>query len=114
MTIIKNAIIYLLFSESANLKYYGSTRQKLCQRLAEHNRDCKKNNSVSSKEVMKCGDYKIIILEQFENISLRDLKLREGYYITNNECVNKNVAGATLDENYKRDYMRKLRNSNIN
>ena len=109
MTIIKNAIIYLLFSESANLKYYGSTRQILSQRLAEHRRDCKKNNSVSSKQIMDCPDYKMITLETFQNISSTDLKLREGYYITNNKCINKNIPGATLNENYKRDYMRAWR-----
>lgn len=109
MTLIKNGIIYLLFSESANLKYYGSTKQKLSQRLAEHNRDYKKNNSVSSKQIMNYPDYKMIVLEEFENISSTDLKLREGYYISNNECINKNVAGATLDQNYRRDYMRSWR-----
>jgi predicted GIY-YIG superfamily endonuclease len=109
MPIIKNAIIYLLFSESANLKYYGSTRQRLSQRLAEHRRDCKKNNCVYSKEIINCPDYKIIALEEFQNISSTDLKLREGFYIKNNECTNKYVAGATLNENYKRDYMREYK-----
>ena len=112
MTLIKNGIIYLLFSESANLKYYGSTKQRLSQRLAEHNRDYKKNNSVSSKQIMNCSDYKIIVLEEFQNISSTDLKLREGYYISNNECINKNVAGATLDQNYKKNYMRQWRKNN--
>lgn len=109
MTIIKNAIIYLLYSDSANLKYFGSTKQILSQRLAEHRRDCKKNNNVTSKQIINCPDYKIVVLEEFQNITLRDLKQREGFYIKNNECINKNVAGATLNENYKRDYMREFR-----
>ena len=106
MTLIKNAIIYLLFSEKADLYYYGSTRQKLCQRLAEHKRDAKVNKSINSKKIMKCDDYKIIALEIFENIESNDLKIKESYYITNNKCINKNVPGATLKENYMRDYMR--------
>ena len=73
MTLIKNATIYLLFSESANLYYYGSTRQSLSQRLAEHKRDSKVNKSVNSKEIMKCHDYKIIALEEFQNIESNDL-----------------------------------------
>lgn len=106
MTLIKNATIYLLFSESANLYYYGSTRQSLSQRLAEHKRDAKVNKSVNSKEIMKCDDYKIIALEEFQNIESKDLRIKEGYYITNNKCINKNIPGATLKENYMRDYMR--------
>lgn len=106
MTLIKNATIYLLFSESANLYYYGSTRQSLSQRLAEHKRDAKVNKSVNSKEIMKCHDYKIIALEEFQNIESKDLRIKEGYYITNNKCINKNIPGATLKENYTKDYMR--------
>lgn len=106
MTLIKNATIYLLFSESANLYYYGSTRQSLSQRLAEHKRDSKVNKSVKSKEIMKCPDYKIIALEEFQNIESNDLIIKEAYYITNNKCINKNIPGATLKENYARDYMR--------
>ena len=106
MTLIKNGIIYLLFSESADLYYYGSTRQSLSQRLAEHKRDSKVNKSVKSKEIMKCHDYKIIALEEFKNIESNDLIIKEGYYITNNKCINKNIPGTTLKENYMRDYMR--------
>lgn len=109
MTLIKNAIIYLLFSESADLYYYGSTRQSLSQRLAEHKRDAKIKKSVNSKEIMKCDDYKIIALEEFKNIESIDLRIKEGYYITNNKCINKNIPGATLKENYARDYMRTWR-----
>ena len=109
MTLIKNATIYLLFSESANLYYYGSTRQSLSQRLAEHKRDSKVNKSVKSKEIMKCADYKIIALEEFQNIESNDLRIKEGNYITNNKCINKNIPGATLKENYARDYMRAWR-----
>lgn len=106
MTLIKNAVIYLLFSESAGLYYYGSTRQLLSQRLAEHKRDAKIKKSIKSYEIMKCDDYKIIVLEKFENIESNDLKIKEGYYITNNKCINKNVPGATLKEDYMRNYMR--------
>lgn len=115
MTLIKNAIIYLLFSKSADLYYYGSTRQSLSQRLAEHKRDAKVNKSVNSKEIMKCHDYKIIALEEFQNIESNDLIIKEGNYITNNKCINKNIPGATLKENYARDYMRAWRQKkNIN
>lgn len=109
MTLIKNAIIYLLFSESADLYYYGSTRQSITQRLAEHKRDAKVNKTVKSKEIMKCHDYKIIALEEFQNIESIDLRIKEGYYITNNKCINKNIPGATLKKNYMRDYMRAWR-----
>ncbi|NBO31786.1 MAG: hypothetical protein EBV05_09395 [Cyanobacteria bacterium WB6_1B_304] len=93
--IIKNGIVYLLFSELGEVAYYGSTGQLPSQRLAEHRRDYKKflankaKANLSSCEVMKFNDYKLIVLDEYQNITREQLELNEGYYIANNKCVNK-------------------------
>jgi len=110
--IVKNGIVYLLMSELGGVAYYGSTGQKLSQRLGEHRREYKKflNNKATTKltscEIMKYPDYKMIVLDEFQNITREDLEKREGYYIVNNECVNKNVAGRTVDAHYAKNYMK--------
>jgi len=65
-----NGKIYALVSESAQLVYYGSTIQRLSQRKGEHIRDYKKylyNDGwkCSSFDVLKHGDAKIILIEEF-------------------------------------------------
>jgi len=110
--IIKNGIIYLLMSELGGVSYYGSTGQKLSQRLCEHRRDYKRfldnkaRANLRSCEVMKFNDYKMIVLDEFQNITREDLEKKEGYYIANNVCVNKNTAGSTVDAHYAKNYMK--------
>jgi len=71
------------------LTYYGSTAQlRLCSRLSQHIRDIQ-NNKCSSKEVLKCKDYRINLIELFPCKCKEELKARERFYTDNNECVNK-------------------------
>jgi hypothetical protein len=108
--IVKNGIIYLLMSELGGVAYYGSSGQKASQRLAEHRRDYKKflankaKFNLTSCIVMKYPDYKMIILDEYQNITREQLEINEGYYIANNVCVNKNIAGSTVDPHYTKKY----------
>lgn len=99
-------------SEVGDVVYYGSTGQLPSQRLSEHRRDYKKfldnkpRANLRSCEVMKFSDYKMIILDEYQNITREDLEKKEGYYIANNVCVNKNIAGSTVDPHYAKNYMK--------
>jgi hypothetical protein len=110
INIVKNGIVYMLWSEMGGVIYFGSTGQKESQRLAEHRRDYKRflaNESkcnLTSCEVMKYPDYKMIVLDEYQNITRDELVVHEGFYIQNNECVNKNVAGATLKPRYAKNW----------
>lgn len=110
--IVKNGIIYILMSETGNVTYYGSTSQRPTQRLCEHryqyNRFLNNNPTANlrSFEVLKFPDYKMVVLDEYQNITKEQLEINEGYYIANNDCVNKNVAGSTTVSHYAKNYMR--------
>ena len=120
-----NGKIYALVSESAQLVYYGSTIQRLSQRKGEHIRDYKKylyNDGwkCSSFDVLKHGDAKIILIEEFPCKSRLELEQREGHWQLNNNCTNINRAGRNIKEYRKTPeyrekhklYMRKYRDKN--
>lgn len=106
--------IYKLSSISKNLVYYGSTCNMLIKRFSDHKTP---KNRCSSKEVIDCGDAIIELVELFPCNSKIELHNREGYYIANNECVNKCIAGRTNKEwrednkehvaNYDKEYREK-------
>ena len=96
MSKYKNSRIYEIRCNMTNKIYYGSTIQYyLCDRLKQHKSNFKRwlkdNNSgyCSSFEIIKNGDYKIILVENFECKSKDELRQREQHYIDNNECINK-------------------------
>jgi hypothetical protein len=71
----------------------------------------KNNPTRTSEQIIKNGDYKIEVLEEFDFNNKTDLLNREKYYILNNECVNKNVPLRTTREwYYDNNYKDKLRN----
>jgi len=97
--------IYKLWSPSKNLIYYGSTCETLSQRLAKHIYNCKcyKNNTYnynSSYLVLDCEDYKIELVEEYPCNNKGQLCKKEGEYIKNNECCNKQITGRTKQEYY--------------
>jgi hypothetical protein len=122
-----NGKIYALVSESGGLTYYGSTIQRLSQRKGEHNRDYKNylyNDGwrCSSFDVLKHGDAKIILIEEFPCESRLELEQREGYWQKNNPCTNIYLAGRDTKQyrktnEYRQErklYMRDYRNKNKN
>ena len=87
-----------------NEVYYGSTCQILCKRMDGHRGDYKswkagKRDKTSSYELFeKYGveNCKIYLVELYPCETKEELFAREGYYIKNNMCVNKYVAGNQL------------------
>ena len=89
-----------------NEVYYGSTLQKLCKRMDKHRSSYKSWMDGKSQKVM-CYDLfekyglqncKIYLVELYPCKSREQLESREGYYIRNYDCVNKNIPGRTQKE----------------
>ena len=105
MTTKNTFSVYRIWSPSSTLEYYGSTTQTLSQRLGGHARNHRKWQAgkyhyVSSFEVLRFPDARIELVEIVDTKLKSILQAREGYYIRNFECVNKNVAGRTQAEWY--------------
>ena len=89
----------------SGLTYYGSTKAPLGTRKSQHN--CDYNNFLLGKKgyitaydiIEKGNDWDIELVEEVEDIV--NLLTREGFYIKNNECVNKRIAGRTKQEYYE-------------
>lgn len=95
----KNSKLYVIRSYKSNSVYYGSTVQKLSQRMGEHRKNYKdyvngtSKKYVSSYEILKYGDAYIELVKEVPCENVEQLKKLEGELILNNECVNKNIAG---------------------
>lgn len=98
----QNGKIYKIESLEGECVYYGSTIQKLCVRMAEHKRRFK-NIDVprSASNVVKYNDAKIYLVENYPCNTKEELCAREGYYIKNNDCVNRYVAGRDYKQWYE-------------
>jgi hypothetical protein len=116
--------IYKIVSPSKNITYYGSTTYDLQKRLINHIRKYKyykdgKTNYVSVNHVLECDDAVIELVENFSCNNRKELTEREGYYIKNNECINKNIPGRTHQEwklenidnykEYQKEYQKEYR-----
>jgi hypothetical protein len=107
----QNGKIYRITDIGYNKFYYGSTIEQLSKRMAKHR--CKYKGYKEGKEhffsiFTLFDEYgingcKIELVEHFPCNDKPDLLKREGWYIENNNCVNKHVAGRTDDE-CKRNY----------
>ena len=83
--------IYVIKSPNTNKIYIGSTIQPLKKRFCDHYSFYNnKTNNTSSKEIIKCNDAYIELLEQYKCNDEFELKIREKYYIEKNKdiCVN--------------------------
>jgi hypothetical protein len=100
----QKAKIYRLVCDDPNLVYYGATTRKLCQRLAHHKSVLK----CSSKQLFDVGNVQIFLVENFPCDSKEELNTRERYWIDNNECVNRNIPGRTIQE-WKDDNKEKMK-----
>lgn len=87
------------------LTYYGSTNADLETRKSKHKNHYKlfqegKMRYITAYDILeKGGDWDIELIEEVEDED--QLLKREGFYIKNNECVNKRVAGRTKQEYYE-------------
>jgi hypothetical protein len=90
----ENSKIYKLVCNKTNQIYYGSTIQHLYQRKHDHKKHYNHfiNGTfhyMSSFEIIKEGDYDIVLVEKYPCKDKDELHMRERFYIENNECVNK-------------------------
>lgn len=113
----KQGKIYKIISSNTDKIYVGSTCEKyLSKRLQKHKGKFKcKKSYYTSFEILKLGDYQIILLESYSCNNRDELRARERYYIENNDCVNKNIPSRTRKEYYEdnfekeRKYMKEYR-----
>ena len=90
------AKIYKLVNDTLGLTYYGCTINTLRQRLNGHKR---KGNPCKSKILFQGeGEVKIYLVEEYPTENRDLLKMRERYYIENNDCINKQIPGRTVKE----------------
>ncbi len=102
----QNGQIYKIVDNTYNLCYYGSTINKLCKRMGEHREKYRKGSyNCTVKKIFDLyglENCKIELVENFPCNSRKELEAREGFFIKNNVCVNKFVAGRT-DKVYYED-----------
>jgi len=95
----QNGKIYKILCDETGLTYYGSTTQRLSDRLSGHKR--KKENvgkNVCMTKVMT--NPKIYLVEDYPCDRKEQLLMRERFYIENNECCNKLIPLRTRKEYY--------------
>jgi hypothetical protein len=96
--------IYIIRSHQTTDVYYGSTKQRLSQRMTEHRSQYKRyiNGEVSYfrsvNHILKYNDAYIELIEEIEYKNKQELIAREGFFIRNNSCINKEIAGRTQKE----------------
>ena len=94
----QNGKIYMIWCEDD--KYYGSTTVSLSRRMTGHRSKYNKCSSFIIFEKYGIEKCKIELVELFPCNSLEELRAREGYYIRNNNCVNKNIPDRNSSERY--------------
>ena len=102
--------IYLITDVAYTKCYYGSTCEELSKIFWRHkgvyktflDGKCSYKHSICQLfDEFGVENCKIELVELFPTQSKIELLQREGYYIKNNACVNKEVAGRTPQEYYK-------------
>ena len=94
------------------LVYYGSTKEQLSRRMAEHRARHRsflagKYHFVTSFRVLEAGDAYIELVEIVEYEEKAQLHAVEGKWIREHQCVNKFVAGRS-NQQYRADNAVKL------
>ena len=90
--------VYIIRSHKTEEVYYGSTTQLLCKRMAGHRTAFKRGIIFTASKILKFDDAYIEQVEEIEFTNKQELYAREGFYIRNNECVNKCVPDRTPEE----------------
>jgi hypothetical protein len=97
--------IYKIVCNITNVTYIGSTtKDYLCDRLAHHKNTYKRFQEgkaagvCASSEIIKNGDYNIILIESYPCETKDQLISRERHYIDTIKCINKYKPGRTKKE----------------
>ena len=91
MVLYKNSKIYKIISSGTNKIYIGFTTQRLLsKRLVQHRKEYFYKKHYPADEILKCGDYKIILIELYPCNSKDELNSRYQYWIDfyKDTCVN--------------------------
>ena len=113
---VHKGYVYKITCNESGLTYYGSTTQRVCQRLCTHRKEYK--NYIEGKslkyttafEVLERNNYIYVPIEKFEHEDLETLKinirLKERYYVDTYDCVNKVCPIRTRKEklNFRKEY----------
>ena len=97
--------IYAIKSKLTDKIYIGSTVETLAQRFSQHKTNARhKTNACYSQEIIKYGDAEIELLEEIEFNDKDELLWKEREYmeIFKDQCINKNRAITTEEENKQR------------
>jgi hypothetical protein len=105
----------MVWFEGVDKRYYGSTTSTLTKRLSEHKKNYKSKKAKCSLFAF-FDDYgvdnaKIELVEAFPCASRNELEAREGFHIRNNEHINRNIAGRSVEE--KKEIARARRDARI-
>lgn len=106
MNKIKIGYVYCIRSHQTDQIYIGSTKQRLCNRIAKHRNHYKrylngKCNYITSFELLKHDDAYIEIISEHENLTKNELHKFEGETIrTTLNCVNRCIAGRNVKQYY--------------
>jgi hypothetical protein len=101
-----NSKIYKITDITYTESYYGSTTQALSKRFGKHRSDYNIYKSSGRRfytsfilfDKYGLENCKIELVEDYECKTKEELHKREGYWIKNNPCVNKTIAGRTNKE----------------
>ena len=91
----QNGKIYRIECNITGETYYGSTTNKyLSNRKSQHKADVKgydegNRGKTKSYDIIKRGNWSIVLVEKCPCESKDELYARESFYIHNNECINK-------------------------
>jgi len=101
----KVGFIYKLVDNTNGNQYYGSTTQRVAQRVTGHRWNLKMHDEkrCTSYNILKNGDWRYETVEKFMYNDKFELRNREQYYIENNECVNKQRAYNSPEYNKQRE-----------
>jgi hypothetical protein len=92
----------MIMTENSNEIYIGSTTQTLIKRLRGHETHFRTGYYCSSQEILKQGNYKIVLIKNFACNSLFELETEETKFQKDLVCVNKKRARITDED--KRQY----------
>lgn len=107
----QNGKIYMIMTENSNDIYIGSTTQTIKRRLEEHESRFRQGiQYCSSQEILKQGNYKIVLIKNFACNSLLELETEETKFQKDLVCVNKVRARITDEE--KKQYIKQYRIDN--
>ena len=107
----KNGKIYKIISEQTDRIYIGSTCVTLSQRLAQHKQDINRRKcKISSEEILKFNDAKIVLIELFPCNSKEELLAREQYYLDMFKTIKTNNYNAKgINKNRDKELREKYR-----